>query len=89
MLVVRRANKNSFEVLDRLSRHAAGLSDAQKNDFQWWKEAWDGAMVTTHGVNWADMLAGWVQNLLGATESNAFSKFKSTTLIKVEAMLQA
>ena len=84
MLVVRRAdNKNRFEVLDRLSRHQAGLSDAQKNDFQWWKEAWDEAMVTQHGANWADTFAGWVQNLLNATGSNAFSKFMYDETVRV------
>ena len=72
-----------FEVLDPPSRHRAGLSDAQKNDFAWWKEAWDEAMVTAHGANWAAMLAGWVQNLLDATTSNAVSQFMYDETVRV------
>ena len=67
--------KNRFEVLDRLSRHKAGLSPAQKNDFAWWKEAWDEAMVTEHRANWAETFAGWVQKVMEAKATNAFSHF--------------
>ena len=70
-----KAKKSQFEVLDRLSRHKVGLSAAQRNDFQWWKDAWDEAMVTEHGADWADTFASWVQNLLDSPDSNAFSKF--------------
>ena len=39
--------KNRHEILDRLSRMRGyvGLSDEQRNDFAWWKDAWDEAMV--------------------------------------------
>ena len=36
-----KAKKNRFEVLDRLARLNAGLSVGQKNDWQWFKDAWD------------------------------------------------
>ena len=78
-----KARKNRFEVLDRLSRHQAGLSDAQKNDFAWWKEAWDEAMVTEHGANWADTFAGWVQAILDGAGLNAFSKFMCDETVRV------
>ena len=78
-----KAKKNRFEVLDRLSRYQAGLSDAQKNDFTWWKEAWDDAMVIAHGANWAATFAGWMQNLLDATGSNTFSKFMHGETVRV------
>ena len=39
------SRKNRVEVLDRVARHGAGLSAAQQNDFDWWKKAWDNAMV--------------------------------------------
>ena len=55
-----KAKKNRFEVLDRLSRLRQGLSDAQKNDFPWWKEAWDAAMVAEHGAVWAATFGSWV-----------------------------
>ena len=33
--------KRRHDVLDRLHRNCGGLSPAQKNDFAWWKDAWD------------------------------------------------
>ena len=32
-------------------------------------------MVTQHGVSWASIFAGWVQNVLDDERSNAFSLF--------------
>lgn len=66
---------NSFDVLDRLARIKVGLSAGQKNDWLWFKETWDQEMVTQHGVNWASIFAGWVQNVLDDERSNAFSLF--------------
>ena len=68
---------NRFDVLDRLSRHLAGLSPAQRNDFQWWKETCDDAMFSEHRANWAATFAGWVQNVLDASalHPNACSMF--------------
>ena len=40
-------------------------------------------MVTEHGANWATTFAGWVQNLLDATPSNAFSKFMHDETVRV------
>ena len=70
-----KARKNRFEVLDRLARIRAGLSAGQKNDWSWFKEAWDKEMVKEHGANWASLFAKWVQNVLDDESSNAFSKF--------------
>ena len=67
--------KNRFEVLDRLSRLKAGLSPGQRNDWQWFKESWDQAMVHEHKDNWASVFAGWVQTVLNDDRSNAFSLF--------------
>jgi hypothetical protein len=70
-----KARKNRFEVLDRLARSRAGLSAGQKNDWSWFKEAWDKEMVKQHGANWASLFAKWMQNVLGDERSNAFSTF--------------
>ena len=78
-----KAKRSRFEVLDRLRNHRVGLSDSQKNDFPWWKDAWDQAMVAEHGANWASTFAGWVQNILDATEGNAFSKFMHDETVRV------
>ena len=55
----------------------------KKNDFAWWKEAWDEAMVTEHGASWADTFAGWVQIILDCVGSNAFSKFTCDETVRV------
>ena len=70
-----KARKNRFEVLDRLARIRAGLSPGQKNDWPWFKEAWDKEMVKQHGAHWGSLFAKWMQNVLGDECSNAFSTF--------------
>ena len=71
----RKAKKNRFEVLGRLALNMAGLSVGQRNDWQWFKEAWDKEMVKEHGVTWASTFAKWMQNVLSDERSNAFSTF--------------
>jgi len=70
-----KARKNRFDVLDRIARTRAGLSAGQKNDWSWFKEAWDKEMVKQHGANWASVFAKWMQNVLDDECSNAFSTF--------------
>lgn len=70
-----KARKNRFDVLDRLSRVGAGLSPGQKNDWLWFKEAWDKAMAEEHGAAWASLFAKWMQSVLDDDSSNAFSSF--------------
>lgn len=70
-----KAKKNRFDVLDRLARIKVGLSAGQKNDWPWFKEAWDKAMVTQHAEHWAARFAEWVQSVLDDDDSNAFSLF--------------
>ena len=67
--------KNRLEALDRLSYQGAGLHPGQRNDFEWWKRQWDEAMVAEHKGNWAALFAGWMQNIINSSESNAFSAF--------------
>ena len=64
-----------FEVLDRLARYRVGLSPAQKNDWNFFKESWDLHMVHEYGAAWADTFAGWIQEVLDDDRSNAFSLF--------------
>ena len=78
-----KGKRNRYEVLDRLSRHHSGLSDAQKNDFTWWKEEWDAAMLQQHKHHWAETFAGWVQRILADPSSNAFSKFMHDETVRV------
>ena len=70
--------KRRLEVLDRLARIGQGLSPAQKNDFSWWKDAWDANMLQEHGDDWPGVFAGWTQRVLVDYEGgwgNAFSMF--------------
>ena len=72
------ALKRRFEVLDRLARLGQGLSPPQKNDFSWWKNAWDSQMLEKHGDEWPKVFAGWMQKILNDHETgleNAFSLF--------------
>ena len=70
-----KGRNNRWEVLDRLSRAKAGLSAGQRNDWQWFKVAWDKAMVEKHGEDWPELFATWIQEVLIDHRSNAFSIF--------------
>ena len=78
-----KSKKSRFEVLDRLAHLKAGLSAGQRNDWLWFKEAWDQAMVTQHGKDWALMFSAWVQTVLDDERSNAFSVFVYNETLRV------
>lgn len=67
--------KRRSEVLDRMSRLGSGFSPGQKNDFGWFKDSWDLAMVAQHKSLWGGMFAAWMQGVLVDEGSNAFSVF--------------
>jgi hypothetical protein len=65
-------------VLDRLVRLGQGISAAQRNDYAWLKDAWDGNMIAEHGDEWPAVFAGWAQRLVQEHEGGdrtAVSKF--------------
>ena len=70
-----KGRKNRSEVLDRLSRLNAGLSAGQRNDWQWFKDAWDKAMLIEYKDEWPETFATWIQEVLMDSRSNAFSIF--------------
>ena len=70
-----KARKVRHEVLDRLARIGAGLSPGQRNDWTWFKETWDTAMVNQHGTAWASLFMRWMQSVLEEESNNAFSMF--------------
>ena len=70
-----KGKKNRAEVLDRLSRLNSGLSAGQRNDWQWFKDAWDKAMVIECGDEWPETFATWMQGVMMDSRSNAFSIF--------------
>ena len=70
-----KARKIRHEVLDRLARIGAGLSPGQRNDWTWFKETWDTAMVNQHGTAWASLFMRWMQSVLEEESNNAFSTF--------------
>jgi hypothetical protein len=72
------ARKRRFEVLDRLARVGAGLSPGQKNDWTWFKDAWDEKMLSEHKENWGGTFAAWMQGILDDCDKgvgNAMSVF--------------
>ena len=70
--------KTRQQVLDRLARLGRGLSPAQRNEFGWWKEAWDERMLEQHGGEWPALFATWAQSIVEkhqGGEAAAFSAF--------------
>ena len=72
-----------WEVLDRLARIGAGLSDGQKNDWAWFKSSWDEALLAEHTYNWPMMFAGFMQGVLDDDRTNAFSDFVYKETLRV------
>ena len=61
-----------------MARIGTSLSASQKNDWIWFKEFWDAAMVKAHGKGWGVCFAGYMQRVMEQHQegvSNAFSQF--------------
>ena len=71
--------RNRWDVLDRMSRLGKGLSEAQKTDFKWFKEAWDAKMMDEYKGAWPETFSSWMEKLLEDYEQRAavaaFSQF--------------
>ena len=73
-----KAKKVRHQVLDRFASLGTGLSAAQRNDFAWFKDAWDTAMVLEHDATWGRVFAQWMQAVVQDIQDgrlNAFSLF--------------
>ena len=78
--------KRRHEILDRLARQGSGLSPGQKNDWEWFKQLWDDAMLAEHKAEWANVFGGWVTNVLNDVkggDERAFSKFVHSETVRV------
>ena len=66
-------------MLDRMSRLGPGLSAPQRNDWLWFKDTWDDAMLNEHKAEWGLLFSQWMQCVVNdfssGTANNAFSKF--------------
>ena len=78
-----KGKKHRFEVLDRLKGHNSGLSAGQINDWSWFKEAWDQAMVNQHGERWGSLFSEWMQAVMDDESSTAFSSFVHSETCRV------
>jgi hypothetical protein len=72
-----KAKANRASVLDRIARCGDGLSAAQKNDWGWFKDAWDTRMLEEHKDEWPATFASWMQKVLDGMEQDSatFSRF--------------
>ena len=69
------SRKLRLEILDRLARLGTGLSAAQRNDWEWFKDAWDEKMLAEHAANWGTLLLEWTNAVLRAFENGEASAF--------------
>ena len=82
------------EVLDRMARNGIGLSVGQRNDWNWFKQAWDETMAREYTENWGGKFAEWIQGVIDRFkkgEANAFSVFvhsESSRCLHGERVLQ-
>ena len=70
--------KERLDVLTRLSLLGAGLSAAQKADFDWFKAEWDATGINDFKEKWPETFATWVQSVVDeylGGNARAFSLF--------------
>ena len=70
--------KARHELMERVAKHGAGLSPEQRNDWLWFKDAWDAHQLEEHAADWPEIFAGYMQgilDLLDGGDENAFSSF--------------
>ena len=70
--------KRRDEVMDRMAKLGSGLSPQQRNDWVWFKEAYDRKMHGAHGDDWVRIFVGYMQEVLNQLYDgtpNAFSLF--------------
>ena len=70
--------KLRYEVMDKMAKLGSGLTPAQKNEWAWFREAWDTRMREEHAADWGGTFSQWMQKILGdiaGGASNAFSTF--------------
>ena len=76
-----------YEVMNRMARLGAGLTAAQRNDWDWFKQAWDSHHVGLYGDAWGNVFAGYMQVVLNdlkdPEKANAFSVFVYTETRRV------
>ena len=59
-----------MDLLDRLVRHGVAFTPHQRNDWKWFKDAWDHAMSEHHNKEWGSLSARIVQGVLDKFEAN-------------------
>ena len=72
------SGKNGTRFSTDCSAVAVDYRQRKKNDFAWWKDAWDKKMLEEYGAEWARVFAEWVQKVLADFDNgvgNAFSLF--------------
>ena len=72
------ARRLRYEVLDKMCKLGSGLTPAQKNDWAWFREAWDALMCDEHAQEWGGTFSQWMQSVLDDLSdgvANAFSMF--------------
>ena len=72
------ARRLRYEVLDEMAKLGTGLTAAQKNDWAWFREAWDEKMCDEHAQEWGGTFSQWMQKILDDLSdgvANAFSMF--------------
>ena len=77
--------KRREEVLERMAQIGSGLSPQQRNDWVWFREAWERKMHEEHGDEWVKLFVGWVQGVLNQIHdgtTNAFSMFVYTETVR-------
>ena len=70
------ARRLRYEVIDNMAKLGTGLTPSQKNDWAWFREAWDEKMCDEHAHEWGGTFSQCMQTNIDDVSdgvANAFS----------------
>ena len=69
--------KLRYEVMDKMAKLGSGLTLAQKNEWAWFREAWDTTMREEHKADWGGTFSQWLQKILDDVTGGVFNAFST------------
>ena len=82
-LEAQQREQKRWEVLDRLARHGAAGQSIRTERFRVVEAYFGMAMAEEHKGKWAETFAGWMQNIVDSSETNALSAFMNAEAKRV------
>jgi len=81
--------KRRYEVMERIALRGCPLTSQQRNDWKWFKPAWDAKMAPEHDKAWGITFAGMMKGILEKLEEGAASAVVDFMYSEIQRVLPA